>query len=691
MSKDVEAGEVASLAKSRRTYVIALLAVSAIVVVVAVPVFLFSRSVTPVTTAERSIGQENAEEDFRNALANETDLITLKNGLQSLNSYYGQLSQRPAGLTAKQRDQLQTLVALDPEELTEIDSSVFTTLDANYLDLCFLLRDAARALQVDTASGSGEDAAFRLRQATAAFNWVVRQMRAEQTNRPTFPPQFALRRGRGTALERSLVFLELLRQFNRDGDKGPALTGCVLVEPASANDLQRIWAVGVVIDKDLYLFDPNLGLPIPGADGKSVATLADALKDPKVLGQLTVNQKHPYDVGPEKLRSCDVQLCVSLSALAPRLEFLQKKVLGSHLRVTLAANLFGDNGEEAAVQTALRTAGLETAKVRVQPQALRVLRAFLPVDEGGADSKPFGLPLNLLPGFVPANETTPVTMYRKRYFDMEIIPWTGLPEEFRRFPPNVGLGSLIRDRYAKPFRQSIVEPKGARDLVLRGRYSQVIKDLMEERKPLTEDYRNWQKEVKEAGGDRAFSQKVIQFFSDEMIPASANLERAKREDAAAVTAAQVAILKLWDANAEVNALLTGSVAAQRRPQVTYLLALAKQEQAEQLQQRLPANVASRPGEAAAATAAWKAAEEWWRHYADEFPNGEGIATMRRQRGRCQMMSGNWQAAVATWEDVADPVPTLPTDRMQPLTPLEKVGSLYLADHLRKQHEAGTKP
>jgi len=71
-----------------------------------------------------------------------------------LNSHFGQRNQRPAGLAAGQRERLQTLATLDPDELTEIDSGAFTTLDAHYLDCCFLLRDAARALLAEARDSS---------------------------------------------------------------------------------------------------------------------------------------------------------------------------------------------------------------------------------------------------------------------------------------------------------------------------------------------------------------------------------------------------------------------------------------------------------------------------------------------------------------------------------------------------------
>src|SRR5262249_60407746 len=60
--------------------------------------------------------------------------------------------------------------------LDELRSRTFTLLDGHPLDLCLLLRDAARALGTRGPDGK---AAPALDEATAAFAWVVRQVRLE--------------------------------------------------------------------------------------------------------------------------------------------------------------------------------------------------------------------------------------------------------------------------------------------------------------------------------------------------------------------------------------------------------------------------------------------------------------------------------------------------------------------------------
>ena len=59
-----------------------------------------------------------------------------------------------------------------------------------------------------------------------------------------------------------------------------------------------------------------------------------------LLAQLTVDAKHPYDVTAEQAKGAELRLYRPLSALAPRLALLQKEVLGSNVRVNVAADFF---------------------------------------------------------------------------------------------------------------------------------------------------------------------------------------------------------------------------------------------------------------------------------------------------------------------------------------------------------------
>ncbi len=61
------------------------------------------------------------------------------------------------------------------------------------------------------------------------------------------------------------------------------------------------WVIAALIDKRLYLFDPQLGLPIPRSDGIGIATLDDVLSDPTILKQLS-DHDNAYPIDEEDLK-----------------------------------------------------------------------------------------------------------------------------------------------------------------------------------------------------------------------------------------------------------------------------------------------------------------------------------------------------------------------------------------------------
>ena len=52
---------------------------------------------------------------------------------------------------------------------------------------------------------------------------------------------------------------------------------------------QKPWAVGALVGEQWYLFDTQLGLPVPGEDGRSIATLSDVRSDASLLSRLDLS------------------------------------------------------------------------------------------------------------------------------------------------------------------------------------------------------------------------------------------------------------------------------------------------------------------------------------------------------------------------------------------------------------------
>jgi hypothetical protein len=281
------------------------------------------------------------------------------------------IKKRGASLIAIQ-DQL----GLYPDEVEEITGSAFRPLDAHHVFLSLLLRDAAESLRIQGMPP--------LQQAERAFAWVNRQVvLKELREKLLFPPEAVLALGEGSCHERALVFLALLQQLD------PALDGCMLAIPAEGSAAERYWIPAVLLpgsnQDELYLFDTRLGMPVPGPGGKGIATLRQAQKDPDVLAQLSLGQKDSYDVTPAEAARAEPRLVLPLSALAPRLGYLEE-LLAERDRLRLAM-------DPDRLQKRFEAAG--AGKVGIWNQRgptksppctpTRALRLYLPREEGGAD------------------------------------------------------------------------------------------------------------------------------------------------------------------------------------------------------------------------------------------------------------------------------------------------------------------
>ncbi|HYT87916.1 MAG TPA: hypothetical protein VEL76_04295, partial [Gemmataceae bacterium] len=221
------------------------------------------------------------------------------------------------------RQLLTERLALDEDEMNEVDNPRFTPLDAHHLAFCFLLRDAARSLRLPerTDATAADKTAQALHQARVAFDWTVRQVLLEEKGGDLRPPQFVLPEGRGGSRERALVFLALLHQLGLDG--------CMIAFPADGSEALNYRLAGVLLPGEgggIYLFDPKLGVPLPAPKGKGVATL-DQFRAPKeqkeIFAQLNLDDTYRYDITPEQATKGEVHLVFPLSALSTRMRYLE--------------------------------------------------------------------------------------------------------------------------------------------------------------------------------------------------------------------------------------------------------------------------------------------------------------------------------------------------------------------------------
>jgi hypothetical protein len=333
------------------------------------------------TPAKPAVGIVNKQDPKTNLhrqaitlLRQAPDAPRCREALQLLNTHRQRHPDLVAARTldAEARIFLEQHAGLSNDELEEVASPSYRPADAHYLAECFLLRDAARALEIGALSPAEA--------ASHCFDWVQRQVLLHQHGDDWLPPALVLRRGYGSARDRALVFLALLRQLRvRD----QLMEGCLFTLAAAPDD---VILVGVLAhppkansepagSRDVYLFDPRLGSPVRTAH-RGVATLKDALADAKLI--------EPSALTAEQLKTAQVRLACPLTAMAPRMRALEKD-LAAHERIVLHIDPASLTRQftEAGLPARLWNAPAADGKVENSP--MRTLRLFLPLDDGGAD------------------------------------------------------------------------------------------------------------------------------------------------------------------------------------------------------------------------------------------------------------------------------------------------------------------
>lgn len=234
----------------------------------------------------------------------------------------------------------------------------FVLNDARHIEDSMLYSRIARRV-----AGSGDD----LTRVGRLFDWTVRHVQlvppGSLGSRAGFQAQArpfdVLMRGMATEdgggwAERAWVFLSFCRQLDLDcgllaytpaappkdakDAKEPAKETKEETKDAKGKDAKQedagpiTWICAVLIEGKPYLYDARIGLPIPGPDGKGVATLQQALDDPRVLGQLELPGQSMYGVSAAELRASPSKIGILLDSspgfFSPRMRLLQRELSG---------------------------------------------------------------------------------------------------------------------------------------------------------------------------------------------------------------------------------------------------------------------------------------------------------------------------------------------------------------------------
>ncbi len=131
--------------------------------------------------------------------------------------------------------------------------------------------------------------------------------------------------GRGDAWQRARVFAGLARQQEID-------VVVLAVAASDPSDRPRPWLTAALIDDELYLFDPQLGLPIPGSETGSIATLDQVRQNPALLRNLDVrfpDRALVYPIQAEELDRLVVLLDAGPEAFSYRMHRIESQPTSS--------------------------------------------------------------------------------------------------------------------------------------------------------------------------------------------------------------------------------------------------------------------------------------------------------------------------------------------------------------------------
>lgn len=148
---------------------------------------------------------------------------------------------------------------------------------------------------------------------------------------------------RGDRWQRARVFTQLL--FSQGIDSVvlalPGETG------AKENASLRLWCVAVPIGNELYLFDPQWGLPLISQSGDGIATLREAKTDPNVLRRSSVPGAFQYPVKQEDLKALIALVDCDPFAVSRTMMTLEKSLTGENrFRLSLDADKFEQRIEQ---------------------------------------------------------------------------------------------------------------------------------------------------------------------------------------------------------------------------------------------------------------------------------------------------------------------------------------------------------
>lgn len=450
-----------------------------------------------------------------------------RNAVQQLNTYLAQnkevtdkLQLPPEEMRLVRDVLLADLLSADQTAgLREVERKSFTLFDAYHLDACFLFRDAAKALKddlgdaprleslpslddlltghdptryLDAAIQHYQDAEYKLRLARHTFDWVMRQVHYQVSQKNLvqtpqgvryvdWPAQDVLRLGEGEEEERARVFLAVLEQLGlagcmvtrtvAAGDGGQPQPTEPLVETKVSSRKSVAWVAGVLVGNDIYLFEPRIGTQLMHAKGEGALTLRQLREEAKALqpeeqkeAREKFNQwlEQIYQASPltppvksAQLVNPEVWVPSNLSAVSPRMRELQGWLEKHNNRAMLHQDL-------ATSLQRFRDAGFKEARLwtrRDRPgYPATVSLTFVQVQKQLERTQGSGF---LQANVIPRQRLIPQWVHELAH---DLTP---------------GRSQRLFNRFDQFFIRLRLEPGSVRDLLVRGRPEQAVRRILE--------------------------------------------------------------------------------------------------------------------------------------------------------------------------------------------------------------------
>ena len=597
----------------------------AVLVLALVPIGCGPSDKTKATSAEKK-AQEDPWLKAVIALRQDSDAVACRRVLNELNQA---LASAPVDSQRKLGDAEAALARsalnLGEAELKEIRSSGYTALDPNHLADGLYLRDVARSLDLGKLPVA--------ERARIALEWVCRQVvlnpwttpTGQNTSQPNppLPPTYVLRRGSGSGLERMFVFVALCRQLEIEacliGPAAAADQGVMHRVPGKEKEFPRgpFWGLGVRDGGDILLFDPWKEQALPGKNGRP-ATLAEVRANPREMAVWLDNQPFAWPVTVDDLKTGEVFLIASLSSVAPRNKTLEEK-LAADIGVKLFANL--------AEMKKMAEIAAKGVPVRFYSPAdepfgpTRALNRFLPIADGGA----------------AVDVPNSLSLYLQMLLDQ--LPkgqLFAIPNGLEYAEPK----ARLKQRAVETFAAAFLSPPSPREKLQRGQFVEVTQTLVR----LRDHFADLGARLR-ATDAAAFTASMQDWIAD----LNRLYDQYNSAGAGEKAVLRAKIDELCKPTSPIlNGIIGAAVAQPGVAEATFLIALAKHEQAERAGakvQRLATVVETDPGKKAAAakalstaqtaaTDAWAEARDWWSRYgshvAYQSPNYPGRAELAKR-------------------------------------------------------------